>query len=121
MSILWGLRELPLVNSYLERRARSAAAPPPAEPSGVNGNTQAPHHPPAEPSLVKRILVREDDTIPAAGWSVRFLRWACANMMMYVCVPNAPARDTHSFAAGSTFRHAQPAQSLSAESSSRGA
>jgi SAM-dependent methyltransferase len=120
MSILWGLRELPLVNSYLERRGRSAAAPPPpAEPSGVNGDTHAPHHPPAKPSLLKRVLVREDDTIPVAGWSVRFLRWVCANMMMYVCVPAPTARGRHSVAAGSTGRHAQAARSLSGEWSSR--
>jgi SAM-dependent methyltransferase len=38
-------------------------------------------------SLLKRLLVAEDAGVPVAGWLVKAGRWACANMMMYVCTP----------------------------------
>ncbi|MEK6281562.1 MAG: methyltransferase domain-containing protein [Acidobacteriota bacterium] len=37
-------------------------------------------------SLIKRLIVNEDDGVPIVGRSIPFMRWACANMMMYVCV-----------------------------------
>jgi hypothetical protein len=40
---------------------------------------------------MKRLAVAEDDTVPLLGLAVRALRYACANMMMYVCV-----REDHS-------------------------
>ena len=44
-------------------------------------------------STLKRLAVAEDDTVPGGGWLVRVGRWACANMMMYICTPDgAPAR-----------------------------
>lgn len=38
------------------------------------------------PSLLRRLVISEDERVPVAGLAVRALRWACANMMMYVCV-----------------------------------
>jgi hypothetical protein len=38
-------------------------------------------------SLLKRLVVAEDDTVPVAGWGVKVARSLFANMMMYVCVP----------------------------------
>jgi hypothetical protein len=40
---------------------------------------------------LKRLVVAEDANVPGAGVLVRFGRWACANMMMYVCTPDARA------------------------------
>jgi hypothetical protein len=40
----------------------------------------------ARPSLLKRLVIAEDASVPVAGGMVRALRWLCANMMMYVCV-----------------------------------
>jgi hypothetical protein len=37
-------------------------------------------------SLLKRLVVSEDDSIPVLGLGVKFMRWLSANMMMYVCV-----------------------------------
>ena len=41
----------------------------------------------AQVSLVRRLLVAEDASVPGFGWLVRWLRWGCANMEMYVCRP----------------------------------
>lgn len=37
-------------------------------------------------TLLRRLVISEDVSVPVAGLMVRALRWACANMMMYVCV-----------------------------------
>jgi hypothetical protein len=36
-------------------------------------------------SILKRLVVSEDDTVPILGLGVKFMRWFSANMMMYVC------------------------------------
>lgn len=36
------------------------------------------------PSLLRRLVVAEDVTVPVLGGVVRALRWGCANMQMYV-------------------------------------
>ncbi len=88
-SILWGLNEVPL----LGKSNRAGGSPgtaavgsqgPGAGQSGIKNN--------AEPkrsrlnSLARRMAINEDVDIPIAGLAVRFMRWASANMMMYVCV-----------------------------------
>jgi SAM-dependent methyltransferase len=87
-AIYWGLLEVPMVGRLLERAQRRgetaiAAAPP-------QGTTPAPARPAPSAgrvSMAKRLLVSEDDQVFLAGTGVRFLRWAAANMMMYVCTP----------------------------------
>jgi ubiquinone/menaquinone biosynthesis C-methylase UbiE len=37
-------------------------------------------------SILKRLVVCEDDSIPVIGTIIRVMRWTCANMMMYVCL-----------------------------------
>jgi SAM-dependent methyltransferase len=91
-SVLWGLYDLPLFSALLARlreRARGRTSGP--VPGGAS--LCVPEHSPgpsaagrdAPPSLVKRLLVSEDVTIPVAGRVVRMLRASCANMMLYVC------------------------------------
>ena len=84
-SIIWGLYELPVVGRLLERatKRRSVATGQPDDEhtelsQGIEGEER-------RLSVLKRIVVAEDDSIPALGWGVRFLRWLAANMMMYEC------------------------------------
>lgn len=37
-------------------------------------------------SLLKRLVVSEDETVPVLGLGVKFMKWFSANMMMFVCV-----------------------------------
>jgi SAM-dependent methyltransferase len=94
-AIYFGLMELPLAGRVLDwaqrRRAggiRPAGEPPVAAPVPPARVTSAPA---AAPSRAKRVLVSEDVSVPLAGLPLRFLRWAAANMMMYVCKPSRTA------------------------------
>ena len=85
-AILWGLYELPFmehIGRSLETRQANDQRPTLAEGSVPQLNRGGSNR----PSLLKRLVVSEDDSIPLFGIAVRTLRWACANMMMYVCVP----------------------------------
>jgi ubiquinone/menaquinone biosynthesis C-methylase UbiE len=83
-AILWGLYDMPFVHSALSMITRSKrdsssvrkGESPTSQPSGNQERS---------PSLARRIAVGEDDAVPIAGKIIRGLRWACANMMMYVC------------------------------------
>ena len=89
-AIAWGLYDVEALHrlaARFEGRRPSAngigaiAAPRasgPADPAAA----------PASLSLLKRLAVAEDATVPGAGWLVRAGRWACANMMMYICTPD---------------------------------
>jgi SAM-dependent methyltransferase len=85
-AILWGLYDVGGLKRLAERfSSRSTSHSPESTGSHAtpvhNGNGHAFHVP-----LLKRLLVAEDDTAPG-GWLVKAGRWACANMMMYVCTP----------------------------------
>jgi ubiquinone/menaquinone biosynthesis C-methylase UbiE len=83
-AILWGLSEIRvferLLSSISNSRKQSSGPAIENQPTVAPSRGRAPHL-----SLAKRLLMNEDDTIPVAGHGVRVLRWACANMMMYVC------------------------------------
>jgi ubiquinone/menaquinone biosynthesis C-methylase UbiE len=86
-AILWGLYDVDGIRLLAQRferglaaRTGSALGSTAPVPSGANGSE------PAAASLLKRWLVAEDATAPG-GWLVKLGRWACANMMMYVCTP----------------------------------
>ena len=83
-AILWGLLDVPGCAGMLNR-LRSPRAYPQADghAPGVEGGGEAA---PRARSLVKRLVVNEDASIPLAGALVRLVGWAAANMMMYVCV-----------------------------------
>ncbi len=86
-AILWGLYDVEAIRRSVERvtsgRRQGAPAGSALEPPAVASRAEAP-----PPSMLKRLLVAEDASVPAAGWLVRAGRWACANMMMYVCTPD---------------------------------
>jgi SAM-dependent methyltransferase len=92
-AILWGLREFPGVASVLDLATRTRPARAPACPAPERSIPRATGK--VQPSLLKRLLVSEDEHVLVLGRSIPFLRWACANMMMYVCVsdPSAPSRN----------------------------
>jgi ubiquinone/menaquinone biosynthesis C-methylase UbiE len=85
-AVLWGLYEIPLLN----RNATSEFAPHREKPSGTPIEaidiTDVVIEKPT--SMTKRLIVSEDVSIPVAGLGVKFMRWAAANMMMYVCKRN---------------------------------
>jgi ubiquinone/menaquinone biosynthesis C-methylase UbiE len=80
-AVLWGLYELPIFKEYSE-----VAAPTNSKSNekvifpDVNKSVNS--------SLIKRLVVSEDDSVPVLGLGVKFMRWLSANMMMYVCVRN---------------------------------
>lgn len=83
-AITWGLKEIPfaerVMNAIENRRAASKQvwSNKKATSTALHGNN-------GRPSLLKRLIVSEDDRVPVAGFGVRALRWASSNMMMYVC------------------------------------
>jgi SAM-dependent methyltransferase len=88
-AVLWGLHDVPAFQRIVGRLAatKPAAAPVASADSGAGtGVRSAPPAPSGVRHVLKRMVVAEDDTLPVGGWLVRLGRWACANMMMYVCV-----------------------------------
>jgi SAM-dependent methyltransferase len=75
-AVIWGLYELPFfvspeTNDYVGATSSSSSSP----------TTKG------EPSLLKRLVVSEDASVPILGLGVKMMRWGAANMMMYVCRP----------------------------------
>lgn len=82
-AVIWGLYEIPFLNRYGngefpadEKKAKKK------EIADVNIDELVKEN---NGSLLKRLVVQEDATIPVMGLGVKFMRWASANMMMYVC------------------------------------
>lgn len=97
-AILWGLYDIGGIRrivSRFERRAHPGPAKagrhvqlPRSVGSGFSRtDTTSDNDHESDASLLKRLLVAEDADVPGAGWLVKAGRWACANMMMYVCTP----------------------------------
>jgi ubiquinone/menaquinone biosynthesis C-methylase UbiE len=85
-AVIWGLYEIPLLN----RNGSSEFAPSRAKTSkdatDIIDMTEITKEKPA--SMAKRLIVNEDASVPIVGLGVKFMRWAAANMMMYVCKRN---------------------------------
>jgi SAM-dependent methyltransferase len=87
-AVVWGLYDIGVIQriaTWIERRR--AGTHRTALPRAAHATGAAPAN--GQPSLLKRLVVSEDDTVPVAGWAVRAARQLCANMMMYVCMPAA--------------------------------
>lgn len=79
-AVLWGLYELPFVaNSEGDPSAATRV-------ESSNDITDLAVDP--DTSLFKRLIVSEDASVPILGLGVKLMRWASANMMMYVCRRN---------------------------------
>lgn len=99
-SILWGLYDLPFIAALVAsvtkrtRIGRTAPASAATFAEGLGRTSSISRDAAAAPiPLAKRLLVREDVTVPVAGRAVRLLRATCANMMMYVCLPSRETRE----------------------------
>ncbi len=79
-AVIWGLYELPVFNPQSEI-GTSSTVPQINEKVIMPDVNQS-----VNSSLIKRLLVSEDETVPILGLGVRFMRWFASNMMMYVCV-----------------------------------
>ncbi len=87
-AIIWGLYELPFVKWVATAWEQGRKTIRFISSSEVVANAplyRIDHKPPAV-SMLKRLVMGEDASVSIAGLVVRALRWACANMMMYVCV-----------------------------------
>lgn len=86
-AVVWGLYDVELIQRVAEwveaRRGARRPAPAPVDRAAVANAATNGHR----PSVLKRLVVSEDDSVPVAGWAVRAARRLCANMMMYVCTP----------------------------------
>lgn len=88
-AVIWGMHDLPFFarfKSALAGRGNGTAAAA-AAPS----SSSAPPAPSVS-STLRRLFISEDASVPVAGYFVRALRWACGNMMMYVCVRDDAGR-----------------------------
>jgi len=80
-AVIWGLYELPFFNSNGGGEfAQGKKNKKPIERADL---TELSRDRPV--SFAKRLAVSEDASVPLLGLGVRALRWAAANMMMYVC------------------------------------
>jgi len=86
-AVVWGLYDVALIQRVAEwieaRRGATRRTPPVTERATIATPSTNGHR----PSVLKRLVVSEDDSVPVAGWAVRAARRLCANMMMYVCTP----------------------------------
>lgn len=90
-AVMWGLYEIPFLNSNGKSEFSSTDSAQQKKPKPVEVDIkQLIQDRPI--SLVKRLVVSEDASVPVLGLGVTFLRWAVANMMMYVCLCGSEKR-----------------------------
>jgi SAM-dependent methyltransferase len=83
-AVLWGLYEIPLLNPTGKSefpKTDSAKTGKKIEAVDIQEIIKERHL-----SMLKRLVVSEDETVPVLGLGVKFMHWFSANMMMYVCV-----------------------------------
>ncbi len=86
-SLVWGLYDLPVVPRimhWMNKRRKALKHLSGTDEAGNSCETGTGGSK-VRPSVFKRMLVSEDDSVPIAGVLVCALRWFCANMVMYVC------------------------------------
>jgi ubiquinone/menaquinone biosynthesis C-methylase UbiE len=81
-AVLWGLYELPLINRNGGEFSGKTVADPQPETAETDTGKLIGDRP---NSLLKRLVVSEDASVPVLGLGVKIMRWAAGNMMMYVC------------------------------------
>lgn len=81
-AVIWGLSEIPFLRIGDGEFPSAPAKKRPEEIKLVDVGELIQERP---GSLLKRLAVNEDATVPVLGLGVRMLRWLAANMMMYVC------------------------------------
>ena len=83
-AVTWGLYDIPFLNPGRKGEFQAAAVEKRErkEISAIDISGLIEEKP---VSILKRLAVVEDDTIPVLGLGVKLARWTSANMMMYVC------------------------------------
>lgn len=83
-AVLWGIYEIPFLNPGGKSEfSNTSSKKADKEIKAVNIEEMIKD---TRVSLLKRLVVSEDETVPVLGLGVKFMRWFSANMMMYVCV-----------------------------------
>lgn len=83
-AVLWGLYDIPFLNPSGKTAESGNDLPKKAEVSKINIEPLVKEQ---NSSLMKRLVVSEDESVPIAGVFVKVMRVLSANMMMYVCTP----------------------------------
>lgn len=83
-AVLWGLYDIPFLNPSGKTAESANASEPKKEISAVNIEPLVAEQ---KSSLIKRLVVSEDGSVPVGGVFVKLMRVLSANMMMYVCAP----------------------------------
>ncbi|CAN5312272.1 hypothetical protein BH10ACI1_BH10ACI1_06990 [soil metagenome] len=81
-AVIWGLSELSFLGGKSEiqksENGEKTVIEEKPDLSNINQNVSQ--------TLLRKLVVSEDDSVPVLGLGVKIMRWATANMMMYVCV-----------------------------------
>lgn len=82
-AVLWGLYDLPFLNRIERNNSKVSDKKENREIKAVNVHELIKDEP---VSLLKRLVVSEDASVPVLGLGVKLTRWFSANLMMYVCL-----------------------------------
>lgn len=82
-AIIWGLYDIPFLNKMDKSESKASDKRENGELTVVNVRDLVKDKP---VSLLKRLIVSEDASLPFLGLGVKLTRWFSANLMMYVCV-----------------------------------
>jgi ubiquinone/menaquinone biosynthesis C-methylase UbiE len=83
--IIWGLYELPFFNQNKTLHENPINGKNTVANQITEVDVKQLIDPNNKSSILKRLVVSEDETVPVLGLGVKFMRWVCSNMMMYVC------------------------------------
>jgi len=81
-AVIWGLSELPFARGTDREFPAHADKVTSDEPVAVDVNGMIVER---KPSLIRRLVINEDASVPVLGLGVKLMRWSVANMMMFVC------------------------------------
>ena len=85
-AVIWGLYDIPFLNP--NGKTEFSKVPANRTNKGIEPVDVRKLIKDEPVSLLKRLVVSEDATVPVLGLGVKFMRWFSGNMMMYVCVRN---------------------------------
>ncbi len=83
-AVVWGLYDIPLLNPGGQSEFSKVSDKKPGEEIKAVDIEEIIKD--RRTSMLSRLVVSEDETVPVLGLGVKFMRWFSANMMMYVCV-----------------------------------
>lgn len=81
-AVIWGLSDVPFLRGSDGGFSAQTSNGPRSKPVEVNVEDLILDR---KTSMLKRLAVIEDSSVPVLGLAVKLMRWSVANMMMYVC------------------------------------